>query len=98
MSATEPDTTAADIDVPLPARYEPSMVLGNRVSISLPGALKETMWPPGAAMSGFARPSAAVGPRDEKPGRLSSESGTVPRSSVAPTVITYGSSPGLEIV
>jgi hypothetical protein len=51
----------------------------------------------GAATSGLATPSGA-GPRPEKSGSRSSASPVVPRSSVAPTVITQGSSAGLVML
>ena len=96
--AAAPDTIAADIDVPLPCRYAPSMVAGKLASIALPGARRDTMWAPGATRSGFAQPSVAVGPRELKVGSRSSATFAVPRSSTAPTVTTHGSSPGFEIV
>jgi hypothetical protein len=68
------------------------------VSTVLPGARSEIMWAPGATTSGLGSWSAAVGPRALKSGSQSSPRDAVPRSSVAPTVITQGSSPGLEIV
>jgi hypothetical protein len=68
------------------------------VSIALPGARSDTRWPPGATTSGLASPSAAVGPRLEKLGNWSSPRPRVPWSSIAPTVMTQGSSPGLEMV
>ena len=63
----------------------------------LPGARREITWAPGAATSGLASPW-AVGPRPEKSGSWSSPTAAVPRSSVAPTVTTQGSSAGLVMV
>src|SRR4051812_43492756 len=65
--------------------------------MALPGDVTDTTWAPGAARSGLATPWGA-GPRDEKFGTASSVSGTVPASSMAPTVTTHGSSAGFEMV
>src|SRR5579864_9306374 len=69
ISATTPEVTAVDIDVPLPARYGGAIDGGNIVVIAAPGAASDTRWAPGATTSGFARPSAAVGPWALKLGR-----------------------------
>src|SRR4051795_7553061 len=98
ICATSPVTTAVAIDVPEPRRYGAAIVLGNCVVIAAPGAASETMCPPGATTSVFAKPSAAVGPRPVKFGRTSSFSPLVPLSSIAPTVTTNGASAGLLIV
>src|SRR5712691_4262355 len=52
---------------------------------------------PGATTSGLEVESGGV-PQDEKLARISSLMPAVPRSSVAPTVMTYGSSPGATTV
>src|SRR4051812_28981031 len=98
MSATTPATTPLANDVPLPRRYGAGIVGGNCVLIVEPGAASETRCVPGARRSGLARPSAAVGPCELKLGIASSPVPTVPESKLAPTVMTYGSSPGFEIV
>src|SRR4051794_33138131 len=98
MSATTPETTPLANDVPLPRRYGAGIVEGNSVLIVEPGAARETRCVPGATRSGLARPSATVGPCELKLGIASSERPTVPESKLAPTVMTNGSSPGLEMV
>ena len=85
-------------EVPLPRRYGADSVDGNCVAIADPGAFNEITCAPGATRSGLASPSAAVGPWALKFGSSSSPRPLVPRSSIAPTVTTYGSSPGLVIV
>src|SRR5437763_17029179 len=86
MSATTPDTMPLANDVPLPRRYGAGIVGGNWVLIVEPGAASETTWVPGATTSGFAKPSAAVGPCELKFGIESSFSVVVPASKLAPTV------------
>src|SRR5215217_8663929 len=92
--AAAPATIGAAIDVP-PARiiWPCTMQVGHSVANALFGASVETMWAPGAWMSGLAKPS-CVTPRLDQLGRLSSPSAWLIWSSSAPTEITYGSLPG----
>src|SRR6266700_3136745 len=69
---------------------------GNSVSNALPGTRRDTMRRPGATRSGLAFESAL--PQAENQASMSSPRPRVPRSSVAPTVITYGSMPGVRTV
>src|SRR3982074_2148937 len=90
-----------DIDVPLrrmwgDAFWAVMTRFGNNVSSALPGTRIDTMRRPGATRSGFAFASAV--PHDENHARLSSRVLSVPASSVAPTVMAYGSMPGLRTV
>src|SRR3954451_10011555 len=98
MSATSPATTPLANDVPPPRRYGAAIVDGNCVEMVDPGAASETRCAPGASRSGLASPSAAVGPCELNAGIESSLRRTVPLSKLAPTVMTKGSSPGLEMV
>src|SRR4051812_14941398 len=98
MSAARPATTPLANDVPLPRRYGSGIVDGNWSVMVAPGAASDTRCAPGATRSGFARPSATVGPCELKFGIESSRGLTVPLSKLAPTVRTKGSSPGLEMV
>src|SRR5438270_7785246 len=70
------------------------MCCGSALSIVLPGTRTETILRPGATTSGFATPS-SVGPSLDQVGITSSEVDDVPDSSVAPTVTTSGSMPGV---
>src|SRR6266849_7685144 len=104
MSATTPVTIGAAIEVPERRKYAgtsgsspATRRSGSRTSRVLPGDRKLTIFRPGAATSGFARPSTAVGPRDDHDARASPTVVAVPLSSIAPTVITYGSLPGVVI-
>src|SRR3954452_10452768 len=107
ICATRPLTMAVAMDVPEPRRYGAAIVLGKFVDNAEPGksgdtpepgAASDTMCAPGATTSGFARPSAAVGPRPVKFDSTSSPRPLLPLSSIAPTVMTNGSSAGLLIV
>src|SRR3546814_10866182 len=85
-------------DLPLPQLWAQATKLGYLSYASLPGDRSDcTLWP-GATTSGLATPSASVGPRDENAATASSAVSAVPWSSLAPTVMTHGSSPGLAIV
>ena len=64
----------------------------------LPGERRLTIFRPGATRSGFAVASMYVGPRDDHDADESSSSEGVALSSIAPTVTTYGSLPGVVIV
>ena len=63
----------------------------------LPGSRTDTRVTPGATRSGLACPS-WVGPRLEKGMITSSDLSSVALPSIAPTVTTKGSSPGLLTV
>src|SRR5213594_1821713 len=69
---------------------------GKRRSSALPGTRSDTMRRPGATRSGLTFESAL--PHDENVAIVSSRGLIVPLSSVAPTVIAYGSMPGLATV
>jgi len=70
-----------------------TMQLGQRPAKALPGARVETMCAPGAAMSGFAKPS-CVSPTLDQLVNESSPRSAVPWSSTAPTDSANGSLPG----
>src|SRR6267378_3633290 len=100
-SAAAPDTTPVAIDVPVRRKYvDPFCATttrsGNSVSKVLPGTRRETRRRPGATRSGLAFESAL--PQAENQASMSSRRLMVPRSSVAPTVTTYGSMPGVTTV
>ena len=94
--------SASDMDVPDMRKYtgasgsRPATTRsGNSWSSVLPGERRLTIRRPGATTSGFARPSTEVGPRDDHDASESSAVVAVPLSSTPPTVITYGSLPGV---
>src|SRR5882762_8399298 len=100
-SAAAPETTPVDIEVPVRRKYVAPFCAtttrsGNYVSRALPGTRRETMRRPGATRSGLAFESAL--PQAENQASTSSPRSMVPRSSVAPTVMTYGSMPGVTTV
>ena len=69
------------------------MQVGQASANALLPARVDTMWAPGAAMSGFANPSWVVPSVDQSAG-ASSQRSNVPPSSTAPTEIANGSLPG----
>src|SRR6267378_1186275 len=100
-SAAAPETTPVDIEVPVRRKYVAPFCAtttrsGNNVSRALPGTRRETIRRPGATRSGLAFESAL--PQAENQASTSSPRSMVPRSSVAPTVMTYGSMPGVTTV
>src|SRR6266851_843664 len=97
-SATSPDTTAVAIDVPVRRKYVVPLVAvtrwsGSNLSSVLPAARTAMIFRPGATRSGLGVDSAGV-PYPENQPITSSPSAPVSRSSLAPTVRTYGSAPG----
>ena len=94
IRAATPETTGAAIEVPPARMYWPSTThVGQRLVKALSGASVETMWAPGAPMSGFSKPSCVAPTLDHSVG-ASSPRHAVPLSSIAPTVSANGSLPG----
>ena len=91
-SATPPDTTAADCDVPLPFwNREPTSDVGFSTTAEEPGAAVLTIDWPGATRSGLRTPSPVL----DHAGTTSSATSWVSRPSTPPTASTKGSLAGL---
>ena len=98
-TAAPPATTPLAKEVPEPTKCcVPMRACGFSTSAAEPTARVETTERPGAVRSGLVRPLEAVGPAAENAGTVSSPRPGVLRSATAPTVMTNGSSAGLEIV
>ena len=98
-SAAAPLVMAALNDVPEPTKLAvPMRADGLLTSIVDPGTRRLTTERPAATRSGLNQPSMAVGPAALNVVMVSSTVGAVPLSSMAPAVMTSGSSPGEVIV
>src|SRR5687768_13858304 len=97
-SAARPDTTPADMLVPVSARYlVPTRSAGLLSTSALNGAAGPTILWPGATTSGLTNPSYQVGPRELQPPIVSSVRRLVPSTRSEPTVSEDGALPGDEM-
>src|SRR6266852_5527343 len=98
-NATAPETTPVAIEEPLSRKYVAPLLAattwsGSSVSRVLPGTRSDTIRRPGAIRSGLAVESTGT-PQAENQASRSSAVVRVAWSSLDPTVIAYGSTPGV---